>query len=178
MAKGDTGKLVPVERVESRILLMRGRRVLLDADLAALYGVKTKALNQAVKRNIDRFPEDFMFQLTDEEKKEVVTNCDRLKRLKFSPGAPNAFTEHGAIMAANVLNSRRAVAASVYVVRAFVRLREILTTHAELAGKLAELERRIGIHDEAITALIAAIKQLMSPPAGPRRRIGFRARRE
>jgi hypothetical protein len=178
MARGDAGKLVPVEGVERRILLLRGRRVLVDADLAALYGVRTKALNQAVKRNIERFPEDFMFQLTDEEKKEVVTNCDRLKRLKFSSGAPYVFTEHGAIMAANVLNSGRAVAASVYVVRAFVRLREMLATHAELAGKLAELELRIGTHDEAITALIAAIKQLMSPPAGPRRRIGFRARRE
>jgi hypothetical protein len=170
----ESGALVPVERVERLILLLRGRRVLLDADLAILYGVKTKALNQAVKRNIARFPEDFMFQLTAGEKQELVTNCDQFSRLKHSRSLPYAFTEHGAIMAANVLNTRKAVSASVYVIRAFVRLREMLATHSALSRKLEELERRVDKHDEAIVALVAAIKQLAMPPEEPKRRIGFK----
>jgi len=118
--------LIPIERVERSILLIRGEKVMLDADLAKIYGVPTKALNQAVKRNIDRFPDDFMFQLTKHEKEEVVTNCDHLKRLKFSPTLPHAFTEHGAIMLATVLNNPIAVRASIQVVRAFIRLRRML----------------------------------------------------
>ncbi|MFH0939747.1 MAG: ORF6N domain-containing protein [Planctomycetota bacterium] len=118
--------IVPAQRIEKRIIFIRGQKIMLDADLAEIYGVFTKAFNQAVKRNIERFPPDFMFRLTDEEKIEVVTNCDHLARLKFSPVLPYAFTEHGAIMAANILNSKRAVEASMYVVRAFIRLREVL----------------------------------------------------
>ena len=121
--------LVPSERIERSILFIRGQKVMLDADLADLYGVATKVLNQAVKRNMDRFPGDFLFQLTAEEKAEVVTDCDHLAKLKFSPVLPYAFTEHGAIMAASVLNSPQAVEVSVFVVRAFVRLRnwQVLT---------------------------------------------------
>jgi hypothetical protein len=152
--------VVPVERVESRILLIRGCKVLLDSDLAELYEVSTKALSQAVKRNIERFPEDFVFQLERHEKNELVTNCDRFARLKHSMALPYAFTEHGAIMAASVLNSPRAVEASIFVVRAFVGLREILATHKELAHKLAELERKLATHDAQILALIEAIRQL------------------
>jgi phage regulator Rha-like protein len=113
---------------------------MLDADLAALYRIPTKALKQAVKRNIDRFPSDFMFELTEEEKNEVVTNCDHLAKLKFSSYLPYAFTEHGALMLANVLNSRKAVQASVQIVRTFIRLRELLATHKDLARKLEEME--------------------------------------
>src|SRR5215475_3025437 len=138
MAK--TTAIVPVEGIESRILLVRGQKVMLDSDLADVYGTTTKALNQAVKRNRRRFPADFMFQLTAQEKEEVVTNCDHLRRLKYSPALPHAFTEHGALMLASILNSATAVQASIAVVRAFIRLREILATHTELAGKLAELE--------------------------------------
>ncbi len=116
----------PVRSVESLILNLRGQKVLLDADLAAIYGVPTKALNQAVKRNAERFPEDFVFQLDSEEKAEVVTNCDHLSRIKFSKSLPYAFTEHGALMAANVLNSPDAVRMSVHVVRAFIKQREAL----------------------------------------------------
>lgn len=167
--------IIPVERIERGILLVRGHRVMIDADLAELYGVTTKALNQAVKRNAGRFPEDFVFRLTVEEKAEVVTNCDHLSRLRFSPLPPYAFTEHGAIMAANVLNSERAVQASVLVVRAFVRLRQVLATHRELAEKVAELDRRLGGHDDAIRGLMTAIRQLMEPPSEPpKERIGFR----
>jgi hypothetical protein len=112
-----TGDLIPMERILKAILNIRGQRAILDADLAALYGVSTKVLNQAVKRNIERFPPDFMFSLTPTEKAEVVTNCDHLSRLRFSPALPNAFTEHGALMAANVLKSDRAVRASIQIIR-------------------------------------------------------------
>jgi len=165
--------LIPVERVESRILLLRGQKVIVDADLASLYGVSTKALNQAVRRNIIRFPPDFMFQLTEEERDEVVTNCDHLKKLKYSKVLPYAFTEHGAIMAANVLSSDRAIEASVFVVRAFIKLREILATHKELAQKLVELEERLSTHDKAICSLFDAIRETMNPPVPKKRPIGF-----
>ena len=163
-----------IPSVEQSILLIRGHRVMLDADLARLYGVSTKALNQAVKRNWDRFPKDFMFCLTQKEKKEVVTICDHLKHLKFSTTLPHAFSEHGTIMLASVLNSQRAVEVSVFVVRAFVKLREKLSAHKKLAQKLTELERKIETHDERIQSLFDAIRQLMAPVEPPRRRIGFR----
>ena len=145
-----TESLVPLERIAQAILLFRGKRVMLDADLAQLYGVSTKRLNEQVKRNQDRFPKDFMFPLSAEEKTEVVAKCGHLAILKFSPTHPYAFTEHGAIMLAAVLNTPRAIEVSVLVVRAFVRLREILTTHKALAHKLEELESKIETHDEAI----------------------------
>ena len=171
----DKESLVPTERIDRMILLVRGQKVMLDADLAELYGVPTKALNQAVKRNADRFPEDFMFRLNAEEKKEVVANCDHLRSLRFSPGSPCAFTEHGALMLASVLNSRRAVEVSVFVVRAFVRLREMLSSHRELAKKVSELERKSKGHDEQIRSLVAAIRQLMTPDEKKTKRIGFGA---
>jgi hypothetical protein len=168
--------LVPHERIEQTILLIRGHRVMLDTDLAALYGVTTKRLNEQVKRNKKRFPVDFMFQLTAWEKAEVVAKCDHLTRLKFSPAKPFAFTEHGALMVASVLNSERAVEVSVYIVRAFVKLRELLGAHKELAQKLAQLERRVESHDDHIHSLFEAIRQLMEPPASRARRIGFKTR--
>lgn len=169
----DNKSLVPVERVESRILLIRGQKVIIDVDLALLYGVPTKALNQAIRRNIARFPADFVFQLTEKEKEEVVTNCDHLKKLKYSHQLPYAFSEHGAIMAANVLNSDRAMEASVFVVRAFIKLREMMATHKELAQKLAELEERLSTHDKAICSLFDAIREMMNPPVPKKRPIGF-----
>lgn len=168
MAK--TTAIVPVERIETRILLIRGHKVMLDADLAAVYGTTTKALNQAVKRNADRFPPDFMFQLTRREKNEVVTNCDHLQKLKFSPALPYAFTEHGAVMLASVLNSPVAVQASIQVVRAFIHLREILATHKELARKLAELEQK---YDKQFKVVFDAIRELMAPPKKEQKQIGF-----
>ena len=172
-------------RIESRILLMRGHRVMIDADLAALYGVPTKALNQAVKRNAQRFPQDFMFQLTAVEKAEVVTNCDHLGKLKFSKALPLAFTEHGAIQAANVLNSGQAVDMGVYVVRAFVRLREMIVSNTELASRLNELESKVDLmsvrHDTfadstglQLKQLFEAIRHLMAPPqTASKQPIGF-----
>jgi ORF6N domain len=157
-----------------KILLIRGLKVMLDADLAELYGIETKRLNEQVRRNSDRFPEDFMFRLTSEEKAEVVANCDHLAKLKYSPSLPYAFTERGTIMAANVINLLRAVEISVHVVRAFVRLRDLVSTHKELSHKLDELERKISSHDQAIAGLINAIRQLMSPAETKKKRpIGF-----
>jgi len=170
-------EVILVGRIEPRILLLRGQRIILDADLAGLYGTTTKAFNQAIKRNADRFPADFRFRLTAAEKQDVVTNCDHLARLKFSPTLPFAFTEHGALMAASVLNTPRAIDVSVYVIRAFVGLRELVSTHRQLAGKLAALEQRVAGHDEQIRSLVAAMRQLMEPPAtGRQRQIGFHAR--
>jgi hypothetical protein len=158
-------------RIESLILVVRGQRVMVDADLAALYGVPTKALNQAVRRNRDRFPADFVLRLSEREKNELVTNCDHLRRLRFSSTLPYVFTEHGAIMAANVLNSPRAVEMSVHVVRAFVRLREMIASHKALVKRLDELEAR---YDEQFKVVFDAIRRLMAPPeAKPKRKIGF-----
>jgi len=165
---------VPIERIEQAILLIRGQKVILDTDLAALYEVETRRLNEQVKRNKARFPEDFMFQLTGDEKTEVIANCDHLSRLKFSPTLPYAFTEHGAIMAASVLNSPRADEVSVYVVRAFVRLREMLASHKELGRKLRRLEKKLVEHDDQIVALVKAIRQLATSKLPPKQqRIGF-----
>lgn len=163
------------ETVASRILLLRGQRVMLDADLADLYGVTTKRLNEQVKRNADRFPGDFMFQLNAAEKAEVVAICDHLGQLKFSASLPYAFTEHGALMLGNVLRSTRAVEVSLLVVRAFVQIREMLSAHKDIAAKLDQMERKLSSHDQAIAGLIDAIRQLMNPPASARRGIGFTA---
>ena len=162
--------LIPVERIERAILLIRGEKVMLDIDLAAIYDVTTKRLNEQVKRNLNRFPPDFMFQLTAAEKAEVVANCDHLIRLRYSSHLPYAFTEHVALMLANVLNSERAAQTSVMVVRAFVRLRQMLASNAELARKLAALENK---YDAQFKVVFDAIRQLMSPPEPKRREIGF-----
>jgi hypothetical protein len=168
---------VPVEEISRTILVLRHQRIILDADLAALYGVTTKRLNEQVKRNAERFPEDFMFRLTRAE-------TETLNRSHFATGSqkhrdprfpPYGFTEHGAIMAATILNSPRAVEMSLYVVRAFVRLRELLASNTALARKLDELERKYQRHDEAITAILSAIRELTNPPAPKRRSIGFTA---
>jgi len=165
--------IIPISKIEQRILLIRGQRVILDADLAMLYGVSTRVLNQAVRRNLKRFPQDFMFKLGQPEKNEVITICDHLKNIKYAKALPNAFTEHGAIMAASILNTERAVHISVFVVRAFVKLREMLSTHKELAHKLAELERKLQNHDQSIQSLVVTIRQLMKPPETKKRPIGF-----
>jgi hypothetical protein len=174
----DDTKLILVDQIEPLILEIRGQRVVLASDLASLYGVSTKRLNEQVKRNVARFPGDFMFQMTAAEKAEVVANCDHLAPLKFSPTLPYVFTEHGVVMAASVLNSPRAVEVSVFVVRAFVKLRQLVQTHKELAGKLDQLERQVAGHDDTIRQLVATIRQLMSPPDPPAKPMGFHAIRE
>jgi phage regulator Rha-like protein len=175
-----------IEPVESLIHLIRGQRVILDADLARIYGVPTRQLNQAIKRNLDRFPDDFAFQL---EPQEVAALRSQIVISKGHGGrryVPIAFTEHGAIMVANVLNSPRAVQMSVFVVRAFVKMREVLAENRHLAEKLAELERRLtgrlDVHEKAIVHILDEIKKLMEPlppqPEPNRREIGFHVRDE
>lgn len=165
-----------IDTVEKAIYLIRGQRVMLDSDLAEIYTVTTKRLNEQLKRNRSRFPKDFAFQLTAEEftnlKSQFATSSLHGGKRKL----PWVFTEHGAIMLASVLNSHIAVQASVRVVRAFVRLREMIATNAQLATKLGELERRLDSHDEAIVDLFAALKRLLEPDAKPKRQIGFHVR--
>jgi hypothetical protein len=185
--------LIPVEVIEQRILLIRGQRVMLDADLAGLYGTTTKRLNEQVKRNRNRFPEDFMFQLTAREWADLTSQIAMSKaqsnRSQFATGsqrhrdprfAPYAFTEHGALMAANILRSERAIEMSVFVVRAFIRMRQMLIEQRGLARKLAELEEeltaRLDVHETAINEILGQIKRLLSLPSEPeppKRRIGF-----
>jgi hypothetical protein len=173
-AKGWPMKsIVPVESIVSRIVVFRGEKVLIDRDLAELYNVSTKVLNQAVKRNMRRFPRDFMFQLMKNEKNELVTNCDRFKTLKHSSALPKAFTEQGVAMLSSVLNSDRAVEVNIAIMRAFVHLRRMVSSHADLARRLEELEQRFEDHDEKIEAIFEAIRQLMTPPDRPKKKIGF-----
>ena len=168
--------LIPAERIERAIVVIRRQKVMLDSDLAALYGVSTKRLNEQVRRNPTRFPADFAFQTTRDEYEALRSQIATLKegRGEHRKYLPWAFTEHGALMAANVLNSPRAVQMSVYVVRAFLRLREWVVGQTELATKLSELERRVAGHDEDLRAIVQTIRRLLAPPETPRRRIGFR----
>ena len=165
-------QIIPPQRIEKSIFLIRGHKVMLDADLAELYQVSTKVLNQAVKRNKDRFPADFMFQLTDVEftalRSQIVTlDGGRGRHRKY---LPHAFTEQGVAMLSSVLRSKRAVSVNIEIMRAFVRLREISATHKDLANKLATLERK---YDAQFTVVFDTIRQLMTPPEPKKRKIGF-----
>jgi hypothetical protein len=165
--------------LESLILTIRSQRVLLDADLAMIYDVPTKRLNEQVKRNSARFPEDFVFQLTSADKQEVVANCDHLARLKFSKTLPYAFTEHGAIMAASVLNSPEAVKMSVFVVMAFVQMREQLAANTAILKRLAEIDQTLLEQDRSLGIIWKQIQPLLTPlPAQPKRRMGFHSAEE
>jgi phage regulator Rha-like protein len=164
---------VPPERVEKAILLIRGQKVMLDRDLAELYGVTTGNLNKAVKRNLDRFPDDFMFQLTLEEYRSIRFQFGSLEKGRHSKYRPYAFTEQGVAMLSSVLNSKRAIEVNIAIMRAFVKLREMVSTHKKLALKLSELERKIEGQDESIQTIFEAIHQLMAPPEKPKKKIGF-----
>lgn len=168
-------KEITVAKITQTILLVRGQKVILDAELARLYGVKTGNLNKAVSRNRERFPVDFMFRLTSEEAQDL--------RFQFGISSwggrrvlPYAFTEQGVAMLSSVLKSDRAVKVNIAIMRAFVKLRHALETNRELAKKFGELEQRVGKHDEEIGAIIEAIRQLMAPPEKPKREIGFHVR--
>ncbi len=168
--------LTYAEQIGKSIYIIRGQRVMLSTPLAELYGVEPRALIQAVKRNIERFPQDFMFQLTMEEFQNlksqiVISSWGGLRRAR-----PYAFTEQGVAMLSSVLNSQRAIQVNITIMRVFVRLRQMMVTHRTLAGKLAELEERIQDHDEQITDIFKAIEQLMAPPERPRKKIGFLTR--
>ena len=168
--------LIPIEIIENRILVLRGHRVMLDRDLAELFGVETRVLNQAVSRNGDRFPDDFMFQLTLEEGKAVLLSRSQIVTLKRGSNLkyrPYAFTEHGTVMLANILRSSVAVRASIQVVRAFVHLRQMLAANQDLARKVEALERKVGKHDVDLQAVLNALQNLLHPPAPAKRSIGF-----
>jgi hypothetical protein len=190
-------EIVPAARIARSIYLPRGQKVMLDFDLATLYGVAAKVLNQAVKRNRERFPEDFMFQLTSAEtaslrsqfvtsnrqiaeNKEIASNWSQIvtssRKHRGQTYRPYAFTEQGVTMLSSVLNSARALKVNIAIMRAFVNLRETLETNRQLARKFAELEKRVGKHDDKIDAILEAIRQLMAPPTKPRREIGFHVR--
>jgi hypothetical protein len=175
MAKDDS--LIPVERIEKAILLIRGQKVMLDQDLAEMYGVETKQLVRQVKRNLKRFPMDFSFQLTRQEFTNLKCQIGTSSSWGGRRTLPYAFTEHGVAMLSSVLNSDRAIEVNIAIMRAFGRLREILATHKDLARKLEELEKKLGQHDEKFQIVFEAIRQLMTPPPEPekKRRIGFRA---
>jgi len=167
--------LIPLERLQQKILMLRGQKIMLDSDLAALYQVPTKVFNQAVQRNRDRFPEDFMFRLSKDElenwRSQIVTS-NSAARMGLRR-APAAFTEHGVAMLSSVLHSRRAVQTNILIIRAFVKLRQLLATHKDLARKIEDLERQQNEHGQQLTAVYSVVKQLIDSPSKPKRRIGF-----
>jgi hypothetical protein len=169
-------EIIPIDHVVQSIRWIRGQKVLLDFDLAALYGVQTKNLNKAVKRNAERFPADFMFQLTPEELRSLRFQSGTSKARGGLRYRPYAFTEQGVAMLSSILKSDRAIRVNVAIMRTFVKLRQALDTNRELARKFSELEQRIGKHDEEIAAILEAMRQLMAPPETPRREIGFHVR--
>jgi phage regulator Rha-like protein len=166
-------KLIPVETIANKILFLRNEKVLLDRDLAEMYGVETKQLKRAVRRNIDRFPNDFMFKLTNAEHRSLRRQFGTLKRGAHSKYPPMAFTEQGVAMLSTVLNSRRAIEVNIAIMRAFVHLRKMIVSHKELAKKLKELEHHIKDHDEKILAIFEAIQQLITLPQDSKKKIGF-----
>lgn len=166
----SSGKL-DVTQIQNAILVIRGQKVMVDRDLAELYGVETRRLNEQVKRNSERFPPDFMFQLDHDEKKWVIANCEHLEKLKFSRTNPYVFTEHGAVMLASVLNTETAVTASILVVRAFVGLRELIMSNKQLAKKLLQLEKK---YDKQLNIVFKTLQTLIDQPKSKRRPIGFK----
>jgi len=165
--------IIPYENIENRILLIRGQKVMIDRDLAELFCIETRQLNRQVKRNLERFPEEFMFRLTEQEKAELVPNWHRFNSMKHSAVLPLAFTEHGVAMLATVLRSERAVKMSIYIIKAFVRLRQVLATHKELAAKIDLLEKRVFKHDSDIRELVRDIRKLTITKSLNRGKVGF-----
>ena len=169
-------QIIPVEVIENKILLIRGQKVLLDKDLAQLYFIETRMLKQAVKRNLKRFPSDFMFTLNNKEIEQLVSQNVIPSKSFLGGSKPFAFTEQGVAMLSTVLNNDKAIEVNILIMRAFVKLREILSTHKELAQKLKELELKIETHDEQITAILDAINQLLVPPQMPKKKMGFQVK--
>jgi hypothetical protein len=172
------GVAIPDETLFSKIFLVRGKKVMIDLDLAELYGVPTKRLNEQVKRNTKRFPVDFMFQLSQNEKARLIKTYEHLNRLKYSPNLPFVFTEHGAVMLASVLNSERAIEVNVQIVRVFIRMREMLITHKDILSKLRKVEMKAVRQDDDIKLIFKYLKELFNPSREPRRKIGFRHKKE
>lgn len=161
---------VSQEIIEKRIFLIRNEKVMIDRDLADLYEVKTKVLNQTIKRNKDRFPKEFMFQLTENEKSELVTNCDRLKKLKHSTSFPYVFTEHGIAMLSSVLNSKKAIQVNILIIKTFVNLRKLIKTHKDILLKIDQLEKK---YDNQFKIVFDTLRDLIIPKINTKRKIGF-----
>ncbi len=178
MAKKEPEIMIPDEVIMNKILLIRGQKVMISNDLAELYGVTTKRLNEQVKRNIKRFPNHFMFQLTEQEKDNVVANCDHIQNLKYSPYLPYVFTEHGTVMLANVLNSERAILASVRIVEIYIKMRENILTNKEFLLKMEQLEKRVGSQDEKIIMIFKYLKKFIEVKDKPRKQVGYKRKDE
>lgn len=178
MVKKNSDIIIADEVIMNKILLIRDQKVMVSNDLAELYGVSTKRLNEQVKRNIKRFPGNFMFQLTEQEKDKVVAICDHLQNLKYSPYLPYVFTEHGTVMLANVLNSDRAIQVSIRIVEIYVRMREFVLTNKELLLKVEKLEKRIGKQDEKIALVLNYLKKFIEFQEIPRKQVGFKRKDE
>ncbi len=168
-----TTKIIPQEIIQSKIFVIRGKKIMFDKDLATLYGVETKALNQAVKRNIERFPVDFMFQLTREEAATLRSRFVTLKRGQHLKYAPYVFTEHGILMLSSVLNSKRAIQVNIQIMRTFTKLREMLASHVELKRKIEEMEKK---YDYQFKVVFDAVRKILTPPEKPKNPIGFHVR--
>ena len=169
-------EVIPYERVENKIFVVRGQKVMIDRDIAELYEVETKYLNRQVRRNIERFPEEFMFRLSKDEKRELVTNCHRFESMKHSTSCPYVFTEHGVAMLSSVLKGDKAVKISIHIVKTFIRLREVISSHKELARSFKKLEQKIDRHDQEITVIVDMIKKLISEPEKKKTKIGFHSK--
>ena len=178
MAKRIPELIIPDEVIMNKILLLRGKKVMISNDLAELYGVTPKRLNEQVKRNIKRFPKHFMFQLSEQEKDKVVAICDHLQNLKFSPYLLYVFTEHGTVMLANVLNSERAIQASVRIVEIYIKMREKILTNKELLLKMEQLEKRVGSQDEKIVTIFQYLKKFIEIKEKPRKQVGLKRKEE
>ena len=168
--------LIPDELIASRILLIRNQKVMIDADIAELYGVTTKRLNEQVRRNTNRFPNNFMFELTKEEKSEVVANCDHLEKLKFSSVLPKVFTEHGIMMVANVLTSEKAIGVSIRIIEVFIRMREVFTDNLSLQLDIEEIKKKLSNHSKNIELVFNYLDELNEKKyhKKPRTKIGFK----
>ena len=183
MAENNKHVIIPDALIMNKILIIRGVKVMIGSDLAELYGVTTKRLNEQVKRNAKRFPIDFMFQLTEQENQEVIANCDHLEKLKFSPNLPYVFTKHGAVMLASVLNSDRAIIVNIQIVRVFTKMRQLLETHTEILRKLDQLLKKDIEQDQQILLIFEYLKQLeqtkkQQEDQASRRLIGFKRKED
>jgi phage regulator Rha-like protein len=178
MSKSKSGAVIPDEALINKIFLLRNQKVMLDRDLAELYGVEARRLREQVKRNIERFPDKFMFKLTEEEAENMVSQ-NAIPSKKFLGGfLPYAFTEHGVLMLANVLKSERAMQMSIRIIEVFVKMREMLLTHKDILLQLEKIETKLTAHDEDIQLIFKYLKQLLNPPQPPRTKIGFRRKNE
>lgn len=171
----NSKKMQPQELIVDKILYLRNQKIMLDTDLAILYGTTTKRLNEQVKRNQNRFPENFMFQLTKQEKEEVVANCDHLKNLKFSNTLPYVFTEHGALMLANVLRSDKAITTSIVIVETFIKMREVFATDLKLKIEIENIKKKLGKQDKHMELVFKTLETLLSKKENPRKQIGYKS---